>query len=58
MLLQKAIDEIYKTSGGIERVVNKVCDKSLMYAAQQNLRLIDDYVINTIREHETIMIGD
>ena len=54
----KAIDEIYKTSGGIERVVNKVCDKSLMYAAQQNLRLIDDYVINTIREHETIMIGD
>ena len=53
----KAIDEIYKASGGIERVINKVCDKSLMYAAQQNLRLIDDHVVNTIREHETIMIG-
>ena len=31
----KAMDEIHKASAGIPRMVNRVCEKSLMYAFQQ-----------------------
>lgn len=49
-----AIDEIYKTSSGIMRVINKVCKKALMYGAQQQHRLIDDRDILYVTEHEMI----
>ncbi len=52
----KAIDEIHKASTGIPRMINRICEKSLMYAYQQQKRLIDDYMIKYVVEHE--MLGD
>ncbi len=51
----KALDEIYKTSTGIPRMINRVCDKSLMYAFQQQKRLIDDYMVKYVVEHELLL---
>ena len=50
----KAMDEIHKASAGIPRMVNRVCEKSLMYAFQQQKRLIDDYMIKYVVEHEML----
>lgn len=52
----KAIDEIYKESSGIPRMINRICDKSLMYAFQQQKRLVDDYMIKYVVEHEMLSI--
>ena len=46
--------EIHKASAGILRMVNRVCEKSLMYAFQQQKRLIDDYMIKYVMEHEML----
>lgn len=48
----KAIDEIYRLSGGISRMINRICENSLMYACQQKKRLIDDHMVNYVSEHE------
>ena len=48
------VDEIHKASAGIPRMVNRVCEKSLMYAFQQQKRLIDDYMIKYVVEHEML----
>ena len=48
----KALDEIYKSSSGIPRMVNRVCEKSLMYAFQKQKRLVDDYMVRYVVEHE------
>ncbi len=48
----KAMDEIHKASVGIPRMINRVCEKSLMYAFQQQKRLIDDYMTKYVVEHE------
>ncbi len=50
----KAIDAVYKTSTGIPRMINRVCDKALMYSFQQQKRLIDDYMIEYVVEHEML----
>ncbi len=52
-----AIDEIYKYSTGIPRMINRVCDKSLMYAFQQHKRLIDDHMIKFISENEMLTVS-
>ena len=54
----KAIDEIYKVSSGILRQINRVCEKSLMYGAQQNKRIIDDHIIRYVTEHEMLRGGE
>ena len=48
----KAIDIIAKESAGIPRMVNRICEKSLMYAYQQQHKLIDDYAVAFIVENE------
>lgn len=53
----RAIDEIYKESTGILRLINRICEKALMYACQQCHRLIDDHVIRFIVEHEMLEGG-
>lgn len=53
----RAIDEIYKGSAGIPRQVNRICEKSLMYGSQLQKRIIDDYMIQHIIEHESMTIG-
>ena len=50
----KAIDDIYKESTGIPRSINRICEKSLMYASQQNKRLIDEHLVRYIIEHELL----
>lgn len=52
----KALDEIQKASAGIPRMINRVCEKSLMYAFQNQKRLIDDYMIKLVVEHEMLGI--
>lgn len=48
----KAIDEIYKESTGIPRRINHLCDGCLMYACQQNKRLIDEHQVRFVAENE------
>lgn len=50
----KAMDEIHKASAGIPRMINRVCEKSLMYAFQQQKRLVDDYMLKYVVEHEML----
>lgn len=53
----RAIDEIYKYSTGIPRMVNRICEKALMYGYQNQKKIIDDYMISFVTEHE-LMGGD
>lgn len=53
-----AIDDIYKESTGIARRINRICEKSLMYAYQQNKHLIDDHMIRFVLDHEMLREGE
>ena len=48
----KALDVVTKESAGIPRVINRICEKSLMYAFQLQRKLVDDYMVNFVLEHE------
>lgn len=50
----KAMDDVYRESRGIPRRINQICEKSLMYASQQNKRLIDEHMVQYIIEHEVL----
>ncbi|MEG0721925.1 MAG: AAA family ATPase [Lachnospiraceae bacterium] len=50
----KAVDDIYKESAGVPREINRICEKSLMYASQQGKRLIDEHLIHYIIGHEML----
>lgn len=54
----KAIDEIYRSSTGIPRVINRICEKALMYACQNHNKLIDDGIITFVIEHEMLEGGE
>ncbi len=54
----RAVDEIYKISSGIPRMINRVCEKSLLYASQQGHRLIDDHIVTFVAEHEMLKGGE
>ena len=54
----RALDEIYRLSAGTLRVVNRICEKSLMYAYQQHRRLIDNQDIIFVSEHEMLKGGE
>ena len=54
LFTSKALDEVYRVSTGIPRMVNRVCEKALMYAFQQQKRLIDDYMVKFVAEHEML----
>lgn len=49
-----AEDEIYKISSGIPRMVNRVCEKTLMYACQQQKRLLDGHMVRFVADHEML----
>ncbi len=51
---EKAVDEIYKASTGIPRMINRICEKALMYGFQQQKRLVDDYMVKFVVEHEML----
>ena len=50
----KAIDDIHRNSNGIARRINRICEKSLMYASQQNKRLIDEHMVRYVLENEML----
>lgn len=37
-----------------EAKVNRICEKALMYAFQEQTRLVDDYMVRYVTEHELI----
>ena len=49
-----AMDVIHQSSAGIPRMINRICEKSLMYACQQNKRLIDEHTVTFVMEHEML----
>ena len=55
---RRALDEIYRLSSGIPRLINRVCEKCLMYGFQQSLRIIDDKDVLFVSEHEMLDGGD
>lgn len=58
LFTEKAFDEIYKASTGIPRVINRICEKCLMYACQQRHKLIDDREVTFVIEHEMLGGGE
>lgn len=55
---RRAVDEIFRISSGIPRLINRVCEKALMYGSQQELRIIDDQDILFVSKHEMLKGGD
>ena len=53
-----AEDEIYKVSTGIPRMINRICEKSLMYAYQQQKKLIDGHMVRYVADHEMLVGGE
>lgn len=47
-----AEDEIYRISGDIPRMVNRICEKTLLYAYQQQKKMIDGHMIRYVGDHE------
>lgn len=48
----KAVDIVAKESSGIPRVINRICEKSLMFAFQQQRKMVDDYMVSFVLDHE------
>ncbi len=49
---EKAVDSIFSYSGGIARMIDKVCTSVLIYGSQNRLRLIDDHSVKIVLEGE------
>lgn len=58
LFTSRAMDEIYRISGGIPRMINRVCEKTLMYGCQQRQRLLDDHSVTYVSKHEMLEGGD
>ena len=48
----KAIQKVFEYSGGIPRVIDKVCTSVLIYGSQNKLRLIDDHAVQMVLDGE------
>lgn len=53
-----AEEEIYKVAAGVPRMVNRICEKTLMYAYQQQKRLIDGHMIRYVADHEMLQVEE
>lgn len=58
LFTSRAIDEIFRISAGTMRIINRICEKALMYGCQQHRRLIDHQDILFVSEHEMLKGGD
>lgn len=58
LFTERAIDEVFRISTGIPRVINRICEKSLTYAFQQQKKLVDDHMIRFVNDHEMISVKD
>lgn len=52
-----AEDAVSKVSNGIPRLINRICDNSLMYAYQQQKKLVDGHMVQFVADNE-MMGGD
>ena len=55
---RRAVDEVFRISSGTPRLINRICEKALMYGCQQNLQILDDQDILYVSEHEMLQGGD
>lgn len=55
LFTEAAVDEIYQASLGIPRMINRICEKTLMYAYQQEKRLVDDHMVRYVVDHEMLV---
>lgn len=46
--------EVAKVSAGMPRMINRICEKSLLYSAQNKKKLIDEHVVRYVAEHEML----
>jgi type II secretory pathway predicted ATPase ExeA len=51
---EAAIEEVFKFSDGIPRLINKACTESLMYGAQNHKTILDDRMVKMVVEQELI----
>lgn len=49
---EAAIEEIYRSSSGTSRLVNKICTHCLIYGARNGRRIIDDHIVKRVFEGE------
>ena len=49
-----AMDVIYQGSFGISRKINRICENSLLFASQQEKRLIDEHTVSFVMEHKML----
>jgi len=54
MFTEAAIDEVFKFSSGIPRLINKACTESLIYGAQNRKTILDDRMVKMVVEQELI----
>ena len=54
----RAIDEIFRISTGTMRVINRICEKTLMFGYQKQRRLIDHQDVSFVTEHEMLKGGE
>lgn len=54
LFTEKAVDEVFRSSSGTMRVINRICEKCLMYAFQQQKKLVDDHMVRYVVEHEML----
>jgi type II secretory pathway predicted ATPase ExeA len=47
-----AVDDIFRYSSGIPRLINKACTSSLIYGAQNRKNIIDDRMVGLVIECE------
>ena len=54
MFTDAAVDEVFKFSGGIPRLINKACTESLLYGAQNRKTILDDRMVKLVVEQELL----
>lgn len=47
-----ALDEIFRFSSGVPRLINKVCTHCLLYGAQNARRIVDDHMVKLVIQGE------
>ena len=52
----QAVDEVFSISSGIPRVISRICEQSLTYAAQQQKKLVDDHMVRYVEAHEMLPV--
>jgi len=57
MFTEAAIDEVFKFSNGIPRLINKICTESFIYGAQNRKTILDDRMVKLVVEQEELIGG-